>query len=225
MQKKKTEIAPAPAETDFYTEALKAFDAPIPAPKKEEPAPETAVEVTEPAAPEKPKRKLNPWWAVALCAILCLVIFMGLGQNKANAPRGEQYIYGIVFEYGEGYIRLISGEEMWYVELEGLEQPAEGLVPNMSTGYQPIWVFYNGEPEDSDQEGYAKKIKATFWKTDSDLFNSQDEIKFDLDGDGEGNLGRQLNKITAFVALWRFYLPSGFNGQGCAGEYSAGMLL
>ena len=185
MQKKKTEIAPAPAETDFYTEALKAFDAPIPAPKKEEPAPETAVEGTKSAAPEKPKRKFNLWWAVALCAILCLVIFMGLGQNKANAPRGEQYIYGIVFEYGEGYIRLITGEKMWYVELEGLEQPAEGLVPNMSTGYQPIWVFYNGEPEDSDQEGYAKKIKATFWKTDSDLFNSQDEIKFDLDGDGE----------------------------------------
>ena len=45
---------------DFYQEALKAFDAPIPAPKKEEPEQETAVEVTEPAAPEKPKRKLNP---------------------------------------------------------------------------------------------------------------------------------------------------------------------
>ena len=38
---------------DFYQEALKAFDAPIPQPKKEEPEQETAVEVTEPAAPEK----------------------------------------------------------------------------------------------------------------------------------------------------------------------------
>ena len=65
---------------DFYQEALKAFDAPIPAPKKEKPAPETAVEVTESAAPEKPKRKLNPWWAVALCAILCLALFIGLNR-------------------------------------------------------------------------------------------------------------------------------------------------
>ena len=35
MRKKKTEIAPAPVETDFYTEALKAFDVVLP-PTQEE---------------------------------------------------------------------------------------------------------------------------------------------------------------------------------------------
>ena len=36
---------------DFYQEALKAFDAPVPQPKKEEPEQEPAAEVPEPAAP------------------------------------------------------------------------------------------------------------------------------------------------------------------------------
>lgn len=170
---------------DFYQEALKAFDAPVPQPKQEESALEPVVEVAEPAPQEKPKKKISPWLIAGLCAVLCLAIFMGLGQNKAYIPRGEQYIYGIVFEYGEGYLELATVEGMWYVELEGLEKPAEGPTTDMTSPYQPIWVFYNGEPEDSDQEGYVKKIKATFWKTDPDLISSQDEIEFDLDGDGK----------------------------------------
>ena len=185
MRKKKTEIAPAPVETDFYTEALKAFDAPIPEPKKEEPAPESVAEVTEPAAPEKPKRKFNPWWAVALCAILCLALVIGFGHGFGNTSRGENYIFGIAMEYGDGYAAVVTLNGKWYVELEGLKAPA-GTPGDLASDppTQPIWVFYDGEPEETNQNGCTKKITATFWKTDPWLFVSQDEIEFDLDGDG-----------------------------------------
>ena len=81
---------------DFYQEALKAFDAPVPQPKKEEPEQETAAEVPEPAAPEKPKRTRNPWWAVALCAILCLALFIGLNRKPDKGSRGENCVYGYI---------------------------------------------------------------------------------------------------------------------------------
>ena len=170
---------------DFYQEALKAFDAPIPEPKKEEPEQETAAEVTEPAALEKPKRKFNPWWAVALCAILCLALVIGFGHGFGNTSRGENYIFGIAMEYGDGYAAVVTLNGKWYVELEGLKAPA-GTPGDLASDppTQPIWVFYDGEPEETNQNGCTKKITATFWKTDPWLFVSQDEIEFDLDGDG-----------------------------------------
>lgn len=67
MQKKKTEIAPEPAEANFYTEALKAFDAPVPQPKAEEPAPQSE---SESAPQEQKKKKINPWLIAGFCAIL-----------------------------------------------------------------------------------------------------------------------------------------------------------
>ena len=171
---------------DFYQEALKAFDAPIPKPKQEEAAPKPEAEVVEPAPQEKQIRKINPWLIVGLCAVLCLAIFMGLGNDEAYIPRGDHYIYGIVLEYGEGYITLVTGKESWYVELDGLKRPTAtpGALLTSSTT-QPIWVFYNGEPEETDQNGCTKKITATFWNTDAGLYTSHDEIEFDLDGDGK----------------------------------------
>ncbi len=171
----------APVETDFYTEALKAFDAPIPQPK----APEPTQEVAEPAPQETPRRKFNPWWAVALCALLCLALVIGFGHGLGNTSRGENYIFGIALEYGEGYAAVVTGNEKWYVELEGLKAPI-GIPGDLAIDppTQPIWVFYDGEPVETDQNGCTKKITATFWKTDPGLFVSQDEIEFDLDGDG-----------------------------------------
>ena len=168
---------------DFYQEALKAFDAPIPAPKKEEPEQEIAAEVTEPAAQEKPKRKVNPWWAVALCAILCLALVIGFGGKTKNTARGENCVFGTVLEHGEGYATVATVNGNWYVEMEGLEMPtyASGVQLQQS---QPIWVFYNGEPEETDQNGCVYKVTATFWKTDAELYTAKDEIQFDLDGDG-----------------------------------------
>ena len=170
---------------DFYQEALKAFDAPIPQPKKEEPAVAPAAEVTESAPQEKPRRKFHPWWAVGLCALLSLALLIGFGRGFGNTSRGENYIFGIAMEYGDGYAAVVTGNEKWYVELEGLKAPI-GIPGDLAIDppTQPIWVFYDGEPVETDQNGCTKKITATFWKTDPGLFVSQDEIEFDLDGDG-----------------------------------------
>ena len=103
---------------DFYQEALKAFDVPIPQPKLEEPAPEPAA-VTEPAPQEKPKRKLSPWWAVALCAVLCLALVIGFGRDTDHTGRGEHYVYGIMVESGEQYMILSTTTGRWYIDLNG----------------------------------------------------------------------------------------------------------
>ena len=52
MRKKKTEIAPAPVETDFYTEALKAFDVVLP-PTLEE------LEIMRQAEEEKARKRIR----------------------------------------------------------------------------------------------------------------------------------------------------------------------
>lgn len=188
----------APVETDFYTEALKAFDAPIPQPK----APEPTEEVTEPAPQEKPRRRFNPWWAVGLCALLCLALVVGFGRGFGNTSRGENYIYGIVLECGDGYATVVTGNEKWYAELEGMKAPT-GAPGDLAIDppTQPIWVFYNGEPEETDQNGCTKKITATFWKTDPGLYLSRDEIEFDLDGDGRKEVW-SVSYERGFTALY-----------------------
>ena len=167
---------------DFYQEALKAFDAPVPQPKKEEPEQETAAEVPEPAAPEKPKRKRNPWWAVALCAILCLALVIGFGraqQDDEPTGRGAHYLYGRLKEVTDEYIVVERKLTNWFVELDERTGPVD--VP-VGTG---IWVFYNGEPEETERRGCTQKITATFWKTDEAPNSVRDEIVFDLDGNGD----------------------------------------
>ena len=168
---------------DFYQEALKAFDAPIPQPKKEEPAPEPVAEVTESTPQEKPKGKVNPWWIMALCALLCLALLIGFGGKTKNTARGENCVFGTVLEYGEGYATVATVNGNWYVEMEGMEMPTDASGVQLQQS-QPIWVFYNGEPEETDQNGCVYKVAATFWKTDAELYTALDEIEFDLDGDG-----------------------------------------
>ena len=176
---------------DFYQEALKAFDAPIPAPKKEEPAPETAVEGTEPAAPEKPKRKLNPWWAVALCAILCLALFIGLNRKPEKGSRGENCVYGYIITTMEQGLILNTSDGRWYVELNGLEAPEYSTL-----GASYLWVFYDGEPEEIDNWNCTKKITASYLLRYADA-GKTDRIEFDLDGDGQ----KEIWSFTYSVAM------------------------
>ena len=176
---------------DFYQEALKAFDAPIPAPKKEEPAPETAAEVTEPAAPEKPKRKLNPWWAVALCAILCLALFIGLNRKPEKGSRGENCVYGYIITTMDQGLILNASDGRWYVELNGLEAPEYSTL-----GASYLWVFYDGEPEEIDNWNCTKKITASYLLRYADA-GKTDRIEFDLDGDGQ----KEIWSFTYSVAM------------------------
>ena len=164
---------------DFYQEALKAFDAPIPQPKQEEPAPEPAA-VTESAPQEKPKRRFSPWWAVALCAAVCLALVIGFGRDTDHTGRGEHYVYGIMVESGEQYMILSTTTGRWHIDLDGQDAPDPGLA------YQArFWVFYNGEPEPANQDGYIKRISATFWQQDKASSFAEDTVGFDLDGDGQ----------------------------------------
>ena len=164
---------------DFYQEALKAFDAPIPKPEEEEPAPEPAAQEAEPAPQVGSKRKFNPWWVVAACAILCLALVIGVGGGVANQSRGENYVYGILLEATDEYMIISHHQMFWYVELDGLENPTNTFGVDTY-----LWVFYNGEAEDTDERGCHKKITATYWKAAEDDLLQKDEIKFDLDGDG-----------------------------------------
>lgn len=164
---------------DFYQEALKAFDAPIPQPKKEEPAVTPTAEVTESAPQEKPRRKFNPWWAVALCALLCLVLFIGFGRKPEPVSRGENYVYGILLEATDEYMILSHHQMFWYVELKGLENPYDRFGVDTY-----LWVFYDGEAEKTDLRGCDRKITATYWKADETEGAWEDQIEYDLDGDG-----------------------------------------
>lgn len=176
---------------DFYQEALKAFDAPIPAPKKEEPEQEIAAEVTEPAAPEKPKRMVNPWWIVALCAILCLALLIGLNRKPEKGSRGENYVYGYIITTTDQELILNTSDGRWYVELNGLEAPEYSTL-----GASYLWVFYDGEPEEIDNWNCTKKITASYLLRYADK-GKTDRIEFDLDGDGQ----KEIWSFTYSVAM------------------------
>ena len=77
MGKKKTEIAPAPVETDFYTEALKAFDVVLP-PSQEE------LEIMRQAEEEKARKRIRRLRAAMLAAVAVTVVTLALWRPWEN---------------------------------------------------------------------------------------------------------------------------------------------
>ena len=77
MRKKKTEIAPAPVETDFYTEALKAFDVVLP-PSQEE------MEIMRQAEEEKARKRIRRLRAAMLTAVAVTVVALALWRPWEN---------------------------------------------------------------------------------------------------------------------------------------------
>lgn len=161
-------------DKDFYTDALKAFDAPISQPLKEEPAAET----TKSTPQEKKKRKIGPWWLAALGIVLCLMLVI-VFITKVPSSRGEHYAYGYVKEATEEYLVLDQEGEYWYVDLNGLQMPE-----HLGDFDYTVWVFYNGEAKKTDQNNCTKRVTATCVK-ELNRYGWSDEIQFDLDGDGQ----------------------------------------
>ena len=79
MGKKKTEIAPAPVETDFYTEALKAFDVVLP-PSQEE------LEIMRQAEAEKARKRIRRLRAAMLAAVAVTVVILALWSPWEKPP-------------------------------------------------------------------------------------------------------------------------------------------
>ena len=89
---------------NFYTDALKAFDAPAPEPEELS----AAAEETAPAPRETRRYRFSPWWFAALAVVLCLVLVIVL-IAKDPSSRGEHYVYGFVEEATEEYLILNEG--------------------------------------------------------------------------------------------------------------------
>ena len=84
MRKKNKEIAPAPVETDFYTEALKAFDVVLP-PSEEE------LEVMRQAEAEKAKQRKKRIRSAILAVAAVFVVTLALWRpwEKGSGPSDE----------------------------------------------------------------------------------------------------------------------------------------
>lgn len=211
-------------EFDFYREALKAFDAPVPAPKTVEqppqppqPAPSPKPEVSQPVFLERPKPKGGRWWIIAICAAcIALLIFFRHEEQKVEG-RGENWIYGYrAYSTDEMMVVEDLNGDRWYVELNGLEQPQQS-----QSGKTYLWVFYNGKPKATVQEDCTKKITASTirtarWYTSSEFPDYDliaDDIDFDIDGDGKaehfllyrydiyGTIHLPVNNVYRLVAL------------------------
>ena len=72
---------------NFYTDALKAFDAPAPEPEELS----AAAEETAPAPRETRRYRFSPWWFAALAVVLCLVLVMRLGHHTEIRGNGREY--------------------------------------------------------------------------------------------------------------------------------------
>lgn len=162
---------------NFYTDALKAFDAPAPEPEELS----AAAEETAPAPRETRRYRFSPWWFAALAVVLCLVLVIVL-IAKDPSSRGEHYVYGFVEEATEEYLILNEGGEYWYVDLNGLQMPE-----HLGDSKYTVWVFYNGEAKKTDQNNCTKRVTATCVK-ELNRYGWSDEIQFDLDGDGQKEL-------------------------------------
>jgi hypothetical protein len=75
MRKKKTEIAPAPVETDFYTEALKAFDVVLP-----------PSQVMRQAEEEKARKRIRRLRAAMLAVVAVTVVILALWSPWEKPP-------------------------------------------------------------------------------------------------------------------------------------------
>lgn len=175
--------------SDFYLEALKAFDVPVGQaalevhePQIAQPEPVITV-VAERKAPANGKK----WHIIAICAVLMVSLLFCFWPRdpKSASTRGENWIYGTCTNVTEDGFVLTSEDVRWYVSLaDGVQPPKEGKMH---------WVFYNGEPEATSQNDCTLMITATAIR-DFSGYSSEtypqygwiyDEIDFDLDGDGK----------------------------------------
>ena len=201
---------------DFYREALKAFDVPLQQPKEEVAAPPLAESdalngqiVME--AERKPTPKRNKWRVIAICAVLLMSLLICFWPGDKHVPtRGENWIYGTYSISTEDRMIItdLSGVR-WYVELNGVEQPQRA-----EAGTTQLWVFYNGEPQETSQLNCTKKITASTIRT-ADWYTVleyakygrvYDEIDFDLDDDGEKE--HWLVCASAYTGFGTPYLDS-----------------
>ena len=159
---------------NFYTDALKAFDAPMPQP---EDAPAKTEAIAEPAPQEKPKRKFSPWWFAVAVVVICLVLIMRWERNAQI--RGENCAYGIVLEQAEDHMIFTTGYETWYVKLEALKE----YDPRQDIEHCHVWFFYNGEPRATVQKDCDKQITAAYLVVAGTEYD-KDELVFDLDRNG-----------------------------------------
>lgn len=165
-------------QKDFYTDALKAFDAPVPQP--EDASARTEV-IAEPTPREKPKRKFSPWWFAVAVAVICLVPVIAF-IAKDPSGRGEHYVCGFVEEATEEYLILNEGGEYWYVDLNGIPMPE-----HLGDYNYTVWVFYNTTAKQTSLKNCTKRVTATCVK-ELNRYGWSDEMEFDLDGDGQKEL-------------------------------------
>lgn len=158
---------------NFYTDALKAFDAPVPEPEEIS----AAAEEPAPAPRETRRYRFSPWWFAALAVVLCLVLVMRLGHH--TEIRGENCAWGIVLEQAEDHMIFTTGYENWFVKLDSLED----YDPQEDIEHCHVWFFYNGEPEVTLQKDCDKQITATYLVVAGSEYY-KDELAFDLDRNG-----------------------------------------
>lgn len=185
-----------PQEYDFYQAALKAFDVPAITASEEKAAPLEAPEEVENIQPQeepsKPILSKKMWIAALLVAVFALVVSLWPKGNHNTPPRGENWVYGYVSEYGEDFILLRDAfGTCWHVDITGVDVPAanwDAAIPEL--GNNMLWVFYNGTQLIS-ADGSTRNIKAstvllggTTAVEDLDAM-VYDDIRYDLDGDGE----------------------------------------
>jgi hypothetical protein len=158
---------------NFYTDALKAFDAPAPEPEEIS----ATAEETAPAPRETRRYRFSPCWFAALAVVLCLVLVMRWGHH--TEIRGENCAWGIVLEQAEDHMIFTTGYENWFVKLDSLED----YDPQQDIEHCHVWFFYNGEPEVTLQKDCDKQITATYLVVAGSEYY-KDELAFDLDRNG-----------------------------------------
>lgn len=172
-------------ETDFYTEALKAFEVALPPQELEQKPvlqiPEQQVQETEP-----PKMTPRPkWWTVAAVALVCLAVLVTFWPKNKQTPQADRSLRGTVAFVGENMMIVLdeSGEK-WYVDMNGLPFPQ---IPN--AGVKQVWVSYRGDPQPTDQMDCTKRISAISVRdAQSGLLTKYgfvyDQLAYDHNGDG-----------------------------------------
>lgn len=189
---------------DFYDEALKTFDAPLP--PSAEPAPQEPPATQEVPA-EVPQRRKPLGRKIAFSLLVCLLAAAACAallrtpqepqepKWENAARRGTQWVYGVAVSSSEEdrLLLLTDDGEYWDVSCVGVELPPMG---DMLSSYLPrCWVFYNDDAQPDPNGEYDRSITAvtvlnpdevsapTELSPDPDG-NLRDYIRYDLDGDG-----------------------------------------